>query len=162
MLGKKLSFQWIMRIANSIIMCNSGGVLAPSLWRPSEDDDPGCFSLLSIQFPECLLKVSAAVNEDKQSLNLSKYHSCFAGINIIPSLSIHHPGCHPELPGLWHPVPNTHLEVVQEHQMIAQKGTWLSCLCLSCSHPLVAHSCWHVGSLHYLHRKISQDCILYY
>lgn len=87
-----------MRIANSIIMCNSGGVLAPSLWRPSEDDDPGCFSLLSIQFPECLLKVSAAVNEDKQSLNLCKDHSCFAGINIIPSLSIHHPRMPPRAP----------------------------------------------------------------
>lgn len=89
---------------------NSGGVLVPSLWRPSEDYDPGCFSLLSVQFPEWLLKVSAAaVNKDKQSVNLWKTHSCFAaplvaGINILlPALSMHlQMGCNTEVPGLWY------------------------------------------------------------
>lgn len=70
---------------------NSVGVLVPSLLRPSEDYDLCCFSLLSVQFPEWLLKVpAAAVNKDKQSVNLCKACFCFAaplisGISIQPS-----------------------------------------------------------------------------
>lgn len=161
-----------MRITNSIIMCNSGGVLAPSLWCPSEDYDPGCFSLLSIQFPECLLKVSAgAVNEDKQSINLWKTHSCSAaplgaGINIPPLPE--HPSPmdaaqRPQGCATFVVLYKTHTwRWFRNSRWSPQKGPGSAACAWAVAHPVVAHSYWHVGSLYYLQRKVSQDCILYY